>query len=86
MGKGRHSLHDIRLRPSDYPGFNGTLVSNDMSLKFQHRVANLRKLYPYISAALNELLMRFSVGVTDPYDSVESLLKDLRLLFPSGRC
>jgi len=85
IGKGRHSLHDIRLRPSDYPGFNGTLVSSDMSLKFQYRVANLRKLYPYISADLNELLMRFSVGATDPYNSVESLLKDLRLLFPSGR-
>ena len=86
VGKGRHSLHDIRLRPSDYPGFNGTLVSSDMSLMFQHRVANLRKLYPYISATLNELLMRFSVGATDPYSSVEILLEDLRLLFPSGRC
>jgi serine/threonine protein kinase len=86
IGKGRHSLHDIRLRPSDYPGFNGTLVSSDMSLKFKYRVANLRKLYPYVSADLNELLMRFSVGATDPYNSVESLLKDLHLLFPSRKC
>jgi serine/threonine protein kinase len=86
VGKGRHSLDDIRLRPSDYPDFNNTLTSSDMSLMFQHRVSNLRKLYPYISGALNEILKRFSVGATDPYKNVDCLLEDLRLLFPSGRC
>jgi predicted Ser/Thr protein kinase len=84
VGKGRHSLHDIRLRPPDYPGFNDNLASSDMSLMFPHRVCNLRKLYPYISAALNEVLMRFSVEATDPYNSLDSLQEDLRLLFPSG--
>lgn len=86
VGKGRHSLDDIRLRPSNYPDFNNTLTSNDMSLMFRHRVINLRKLYPYISEALNGILMRFSVGATDPYKNVDSLLEDLRFLFPSGRC
>ena len=83
VGKGRHSLDDIRLQPSDYPDFKNTLTSWDMSLMFRHRVANLRKLYPYISEALNEILMRFSVGATDPYKNVDSLLEDLRFLFPS---
>lgn len=86
VGKGRHSLDDIRLRPSDYPDFNNTLTSSDMSLMFRHRVTNLRKLYPYISGPLNEILMRFSVGATDPYKNLDSLLGDLRFLFPSGRC
>jgi len=81
VGKGRHSLDDIRLRPSDYPDFNNTLTSSDMSLMFRHRVTNLRKLYPHISGALNEILMRFSFGATDPYKNVDSLLEDLRLLF-----
>jgi predicted Ser/Thr protein kinase len=84
VGKGRHSLDDIRIRPSDYPDFKNTLTSSDMSLMFRHRVVNLRKLY--ISEALNEILMRFSVGATDPYKNVDSLLEDLRFLFPSGRC
>ena len=84
VGKGRHSVHDIRLRPSDYPGFNDNLAAGDMSLMFPHRVCNLRKLYPHISAALNEVLMRFSVEATDPYSSLDSLQEDLRLLFPSG--
>lgn len=83
VGKGRHSLDDIRLRPSNYPYFNNTLTPNDMSLMFGHRVTNLRRLYPYISEALNEILMRFSAGATDFYKSVNSLLGDLCCLFPS---
>ena len=82
VGKGRHSLDDIRLRPSDYPDFKNPLTSDDMSLMFRHRVINLRKLYPYISRDLNEILMRFSVGATDHYKNVDSLLEDLRFLFP----
>jgi serine/threonine protein kinase len=85
VGKGRHSLEDIRLWPSDYPDFKNSLTSDDMSLMFRHRVANLRKLYPYISKDLNEILMRFSSGTTDHYKNVDSLLEDLRFLFPSGK-
>ena len=81
VGKGRHSLYDIRLRPSNYPDFKNTLTSSDMSLMFRHRVINLRKLYPYISEDLNDVLMRFSVGATDPYENVDSLLEDLRFIF-----
>jgi serine/threonine protein kinase len=81
VGKGRHSLYDIRLRPSDYPDYKNALTSNDMSLMFPHRVANLRKLYPYISENLNEILMRFSVGAPDPYKNVDGLLEDLRIIF-----
>ena len=85
VGKGRHSLDDIRLRPSNYPHFNNTLTSRDMAMMFRHRVANLSKLYPYISRDLNEILMRFSFGAFDPYKNLDSLLEDLRLLFPSVR-
>ena len=88
VGKGRHSLHDIRLRPSNYPYLKNkdTITPEDMSLMFRHRVTNLRKLYPYISESLNEILMRFSVGATDHYKNVDSLLEDLRPLFPKGKC
>jgi len=85
VGKGRHSLRDIEVRPSEYPGFEGGLILSDMSLMFRHRVANLRKLFPYISAALNEILIRFSVGGNDPYRDVDTLLGDLRALFPADR-
>jgi hypothetical protein len=81
-GKGRHSIHDIRLRASDYPYLHETLTSTDMSLMFPHRVANLRKLFPYIPADLNNMLMRFSVGHTDPYRDMDTLLSDLHAIFP----
>jgi hypothetical protein len=83
VGKGRHSLDNIRLQPSNYPYFNKTLAPADMSLMFRHRVSNVRKLYPYISESLNEILMRFSVGATEFYKNVDSLLEDLCFLFPS---
>ncbi len=81
-GKGRHSLYDIAFRPSAYPGVIDSLTQSDMSLMFRHRVANLRKLFPYISTELNDILMRFSVGGTDHYCDVNTLLGDLRALFP----
>ncbi len=83
VGKGRHSMDDIRLFPSNYPDFNSTLTSSDMLLMFRHRVCNLRKLYPYISQDLNEILMRFSLKTEDPYKDVKNLLKDLRFFYPS---
>jgi tRNA A-37 threonylcarbamoyl transferase component Bud32 len=86
VGKGRHSLHDVRLRPWDYPECQNPLTSDDMSLMFRHRIINLRKLYPYIPKALNEILMRFSVCATDCYENVDSLLADLRVIFPPGKC
>jgi hypothetical protein len=86
VGKGRHSIHDIRLRPEAYPDFQGSLTLEDMSQMFQHRVANLRKLFPHISADLNAILMRFSFGSTDPYRDVDNLVSDLLSVFRVGRC
>jgi len=83
VGKGRHSLHDIRLRPADYPDFRGGLTSADMSLMYPHRVANLRKLFPHISEALNAILIRYAAGAAARYTRVASLIADLRRLFPA---
>ncbi|MBU2643627.1 lipopolysaccharide kinase InaA family protein [bacterium] len=82
VGKGRHSLHDIRLAPSNYPDLKESLDAGDMSLMFRHRVANLRKLFPYISADLNDFLMRFSTRSINPSLSVKDLKTDLLSLFP----
>ena len=83
-GKGRHSIHDIRQQLQKYPDFKETLTADDMSRMFAHRVANLRKFFPHLSADLNEILMRFSAGCTDPYRDVGLLISDLRSLFPKN--
>lgn len=82
VGKGRHSLYDIRDQPGEYPDFNTVMTASDMSLMFRYRVANLRKLFPYISDDLNEIVMRFSADSTDHYGCVDTLLDDLCRLFP----
>jgi len=38
---------------------------------------NLRKIYPYISKRLNDVLMRFSVGAKKYYATVYELIQDL---------
>ena len=82
VGKGRHSVHDIRLSPAHYPEFKEKLTETDMLLMFPHRVANLRKLFPHISTDVNDILMRFSAGSKDRYQDLSTLLSDLRSLFP----
>lgn len=78
VGKGGHSAHDISLRLSEYPHLTENLTRDDMSMMFRHRVANLRKLFPYIPADLNDIVMRFSTGSRDPYRDVDTLVSDLR--------
>jgi serine/threonine protein kinase len=78
VGKGEHTFHDLaagRLAPAD-PGLRFT--DEDASAFFVHRIMNLRKLYPWIPADLNEILMHFSFGTSTFYESVEEVLADLR--------
>ncbi len=82
VGKGRHSIEDIRDRPENYPMVTKPLSYQDMSLMFRHRVINLRKLFPYIHRPLNDILMRFSTDTGNPYSDAAGLLSDLRILFP----
>lgn len=83
VGKGRHSIHDISQQPTKYPDFKQSLQAIDMSLMFPHRVANLRKLFPYLPKELNEILMRFSVGGSVRYTDLNALFADLHALFPA---
>ncbi|MFH1153281.1 MAG: lipopolysaccharide kinase InaA family protein [Pseudomonadota bacterium] len=84
VGKGRHTLYDIRLNAEMYPDYNDPVISDDMSLMFPHRVANLRKVFPHIAGDLNDILMRFSSEGRDRYRHARILVSDLRSLFPRG--
>lgn len=84
VGKGSHYFHQIRNDPAAYPSAAETssLCEKDALLFFKHRIANLRKLFPYIPEQLNRILLRFSSGSPALYDRVESLTDDLRGLYP----
>ncbi len=54
------------------------LEEEDMLMFFNYRVANLRKIYPYVSRDLNEIITRFSSGASSFYDDCATLARDLR--------
>jgi len=62
----------------DNPNILSRLSSDDLNIVFHYRVANLRKVYPYIPETLNRVLMHFSAGARVYYASTEELLADLK--------
>jgi len=53
------------------------LTGDDVSIVFHNRVANLKKIYPYIPEKLNRVLMHFSLGAPVYYEETRELLQDL---------
>ncbi|MFH2009381.1 MAG: hypothetical protein ABI333_22510 [bacterium] len=81
VGKGLHTFRRVHRNPEEYPGLTGELDEDDAIMLSKHRIANLRKLFPYIPAELNEILLRFSTGASHFYEDLESQARDLRALF-----
>lgn len=75
IGKGERTFHDLRAGRLHSVR---ELVAGDASAFFVHRIMNLRKLFPWIPPELNEILMHFSYGTRDFYESAEEILSDLR--------
>jgi hypothetical protein len=77
VGMGEHTFQSVRRDPRFADHVIDTLVREDGSVFFNHRVFNLKKLFPYIPAALNDVLVRFSIADGEGYSSVGELLDDL---------
>ena len=78
VGMGEHTFQSVRRDEQFSPEARASLVREDGSVFFNHRVFNLRKLFPYVPPALNEILLRFSQGCGEGYASMGELLADLR--------
>jgi hypothetical protein len=50
----------------------------DVNIVFNNRLANLKKVFPYLPRKLNDMLLRFSKGSTVFYDTIGQFLDDLR--------
>lgn len=72
VGMGQHTLQSVS------PDQRAGLVPADCSIMFANRVVNLKKLFPYIPEALNNVLMRFSLEANVFYDATQDLVRDLR--------
>ncbi len=58
------------------------VVPDDAMLFFNYRLANLGKIFPYIPESLNRVLMRFSAGTTNYYQSLDEIRDELELVIP----
>jgi hypothetical protein len=75
VGKGFVSFRDVI---DQRPNLAASLSDDDGSVFFRHRVMNLRRVYPYVPAKLNEVLLRFSRGAKACYDAISQVVQDLR--------
>lgn len=73
-GRGDITTHQLL---SEDPDTLARLSADDVNIIFHNRVANLRKVYPYIPEKLNRVLMHFSRGARVFYDNTDELLDDL---------
>jgi len=85
IGKGFHDFHMIRNSRSIYGDLNDRISLTDFSILDKWRFVNLRKLYPYIPAPLNNILTHFSRGAEIFYESVGEILEDLNRYLDSGK-
>ncbi len=74
VGMGDVQLRDLKRERS--PSLS-MISEEDLSIVFNNRVVNLRKIYPYIHESLNRVLMHFSRGANWFYENIEQLLDDL---------
>ncbi len=81
VGNGLHTFRGVQRDPQSYPHLTGELDEYDAILLSKHRIANLGKLFPYLPAELNEVLLRFSCGASQFYEDLDSQLADLRAVF-----
>jgi hypothetical protein len=77
VGMGEHTFHDVFHRRYGHSVDEDRFGEKDASAFFTHRIINLKKLFPYIPTELNDVLMHFSFGTQDFYETVEEIHADL---------
>lgn len=76
-GKGEHMLRTVRENRDIPKRVYHSLGEDDVSAFFTYRIINLRKIFPYIPKALNDILMRFSKNTTIFYEDVDQILNNV---------
>jgi hypothetical protein len=74
---GRGDVTIQQLKKDESPVLN-RLTSDDMNIVFNNRVVNLKKVYPYMTDALNLILLHFSVGADIFYENTDDFLSDMQ--------
>ena len=77
-GMGDVLIADLKRRT---PEVLSALEEKDVNIVFHNRVANLKKIFPYIPESLNRILLHFSNGAELFYENTEQLLGDLEEVY-----
>ena len=64
----------------DLMGEGEKVCVDDALVFYPYRLANLRKLYPYIPERMNAMLRRFSAGSSQPYADCSEISRELSAL------
>ncbi len=70
-------IRDILADPSLGEEVAQAIEPGDYSLLSKNRIANLKKIYPYIPDSLNNIFLHFSLGTEVFYESVHELTQEL---------
>jgi serine/threonine protein kinase len=73
-GMGDVLLADLQ---KNKPAVLDSLEEKDLNIVFHNRVANLKKVYPYLPESLNRVLRHFSMGAEIFYENTTQLLNDM---------
>ena len=74
VGRGDVLLPDLAR---EAPEVFAQLVDGDLNIVFNNRLANLKKVFPYIPDSLNRVLRHFSKGANLFYETTDQLIEDL---------
>jgi hypothetical protein len=69
---------DVLEYPERYPRSRRDITLDDCSLYHKYRVANVQKVYPYVSGRLNAVCMKYAIGSVNLYSGYDQMLQDLR--------
>lgn len=81
LGKDVHLIRDFKRHPDEYSRCREAVMPEDLVLLYGDRIANLRKLFPYIPKPLNDIAMKFSAGASEFYSDLRELAEDLHACF-----
>ena len=79
IGKGIHQYSAIKSDQMTYGDLVDRISYEDFALLEPSRLLNLKKIYPYIPDALNNMLMHFSAEADIYYETVADIVEDLEV-------
>lgn len=77
VGGGTYTCEEAQ-KMLDRAGSGGRIHGGDALLLLPFRLANLRKIFPYIPEALQKILLRFARDTREFYEDLHQILRELR--------